>query len=44
MYISFKVGSRYLEKAEYRLSEVDSLIERGHICDIFIQPLSQVGL
>ncbi|KAL5105411.1 hypothetical protein TcWFU_003321 [Taenia crassiceps] len=36
------VGSKYLEKAKYRLSEVKSLIEFGHIGDVFLLPLIQI--
>ncbi|VDM33880.1 unnamed protein product [Hydatigera taeniaeformis] len=35
-------GLTYLEKAESKLSEVESLIEFGHICDVFLQPLIQI--
>ncbi|CDI96828.1 expressed conserved protein [Echinococcus multilocularis] len=35
-------GSKYLEKAEYRLSEVETLIEFGHIGDVFLLPLVQI--
>ncbi|VDN19429.1 unnamed protein product [Dibothriocephalus latus] len=32
------------DKAIYRLSEVDALIEDGHVCDIFLRPFIHVSL
>lgn len=42
VFLSKKGASQYLDKAEYRLWEVETLIERGHICDVFIEPLLEV--
>ncbi|VDD79682.1 unnamed protein product [Mesocestoides corti] len=37
-------GAQYLEKAKNRFSEVESLIDHGHICDVFIRPYVHILL